>query len=161
MRICPKSLPAPALTADFFCTCGIADGVNLHRCIAGLLTLPPPIVPKGQKMNSRGCTPAVSHASTFDPVGVAHCLHVPPWVATHGYSGWAAMRPREDLLATGTGDHRPKAPNSARISSSTCAGSLSVLAIASRNRWRYRLRNRCTTTLTAPSSMSSALAASA
>jgi hypothetical protein len=53
----------------------------------------PPIVPKGQNMNSRGRQPTVLAKSSFDPVGVAHSSSLPPWVHTHGYSNWATPWP--------------------------------------------------------------------
>jgi hypothetical protein len=46
------------------------------RFLAGHL-----IVPKGQKMNSRGRPPTVTRAITFDPAGVAPFPNNQPWVA--------------------------------------------------------------------------------
>jgi len=60
-----------------------------------ILTLPP-VVPKGQNMNSCGRQPTVKRQNTFDPAGVARFECTPPWVYTHGYSCLAAcgLNPR-------------------------------------------------------------------
>ena len=48
----------------------------------------PPIVPKGQNMNSRGREPTVEWENTFDPAGVALFFCPLPWVSPTAIHVW-------------------------------------------------------------------------
>ena len=82
------------LCGAWSCSNGLAaHRKSRRRCAARSLTLPP-IVPKGQNMNSRGRQPTVQRGNIFDPVGVAPFFNHSTVDFTHGYSCLAASRPQ-------------------------------------------------------------------